>query len=75
MRHRRAQSIILLASCSQCNEDFQDGAARHLLGNYPMVQFCNYSCAEKYLENSRGLKRAITIPTTGNAKDTLRHPE
>jgi len=75
MKHRRPGTFILLASCSYCKDDFQDGAARHLLGNYPMVQFCNYSCAEMYLENSRGIKPAITISTAVNTKDTLRHQE
>jgi len=61
MKHRRPGSFILLASCSYCKNDFRDGAARHMLGSYPMEQFCTYSCAENYLESDRDLTRAIPL--------------
>lgn len=75
MRHRRVQPMILLGSCSQCNKDFQDGAARHVLGSYPLEQFCTYMCTEKYLENDRGLKRAIPLPPGSYGRSAFQHPE
>lgn len=75
MKHRRAQSLTLLTLCSQCKGDFRDGAARYVLGIYPMEQFCSYRCAEKYLENARGLKRAIPLPPRDQEKSTLGHTD
>jgi hypothetical protein len=72
MRHRRPGTFILLASCSYCKDDFQDGTARHMLGSYPMEQFCTYSCAENYLESDHGLTRAIPLTPMIYGKDELR---
>jgi hypothetical protein len=67
--------MFLLASCSYCKEDFKEGAARHMLGYYPMEQFCTYVCVEKYLANVRGLKHAIPVPPTHREKGLPSHPE
>ena len=75
MKHRRPAPFVLLAFCSQCKEDFLDGAARHMLGSYPMEQFCTYMCAEKYLENDHGLKRAMPLPAGDNVARLPRHLE
>lgn len=75
MRHRRAGSMVLLASCSQCKRDFTEGAARHMVGWYPMEQFCTYSCVEKYLVKARGYKQAIPIPPTDREGGLPGHPD
>ena len=67
--------MILLGACSQCNMNFQDGMARHILGSFPLEQFCTYMCAEKYLENSRGLKHAILLPASSYSKIAPRKSE
>jgi len=73
MRHRGPGPFLLLATCSNCNQHFRDGAARHMLGNYPMEQFCRYKCAEEYLESDHGLERALPVPPRGYGKATNRH--
>ena len=76
MRHRIPEPFILLTSCSYCKDDFLAGAGRHMLGSYPMEQFCTYRCAENFLENDRGLKRAIPLLTPMIfGKDEFRHLE
>lgn len=71
MKHRKPEPFILLAACSFCKTCFRDGEARHMLACYPMEQFCTYDCTEKYLENDRGLKRAIALPAKS---DEVIHP-
>jgi len=41
-----------------------DGAARFILGSYPMEQFCSYGCAEKYLEAHPQEKKAVALPAS-----------
>jgi hypothetical protein len=73
MKHRKPEPFILLASCSYCKISFRDGEARHMLGCYPMEQFCTYYCTEKYLKNDRGLKRAIPLPARAGETMQPRH--
>jgi len=61
MRHRIPEPFVLLRSCSYCHKSFEDGAARHMLGWYPLEQFCTYRCTEKFLADAGGLKRAIEL--------------
>lgn len=75
MKHRKPGPFILLAACSNCNQYFRDGAARHMLGTYPMEQFCTYMCAEEYLESDRAPKRATPLPPRGDGESANRHPE
>ncbi len=46
-----------------------------MLGSYPMEQFCTYRCAENFLENDHGLKRAIPLTPRIYGKDEFRHLE
>lgn len=75
MKHRKHGPYVLLVSCSWCKEDFQDNKARYLLGSYPLEQFCRYSCAENYLENGRGLTRAIPLTPRADAQGDFWHFE
>lgn len=73
MRHLIPHLIILRSACSQCNERFKDGAARHMLGYYPMEQFCTYQCVEKFLHNDHGIKRAAHLPPPEGEEETSRY--
>ena len=75
MKNRRPGPFILLVSCSYCNEDFEDGRARHMLGSYPMEQFCTYRCVENYLANDRGLTPALPVTPMIFGKGTFHHME
>jgi hypothetical protein len=46
-----------------------------MLGSYPMEQFCTYKCAENYLENDRGLKRAIPLTPRTYGEGKFQHLE
>jgi len=46
-----------------------------MLGYYPMEQFCTYRCTESYLENDRGLKRAIALPARSSVPMQHKHLE
>jgi hypothetical protein len=75
MKHRIPDPFVLLTSCSNCNICFGDGQARHMLGCFPMEQFCTYACTETYLENDRGLKHAIPLPARSNPTIQPKHLE
>lgn len=71
MKHRKPRSLILLGACSQCTESFQDGAARYMLGAFPVEQFCGYECADDFLEDATGKRRFHPLPVSANVRDTL----
>jgi hypothetical protein len=73
MKHRKPGPYILLATCSNCKQEFGPGTARFMLGIYPLEQFCTHRCAEEYLENGQDLTRAIQIPSLSNVKSVHRH--
>ena len=71
MKHRKPRSLLLLVSCSQCTESFPDGAARYMLGAFPVEQFCGYECADDFLEDATGKRRFHPLPVSANVRDTL----
>jgi hypothetical protein len=73
MRHWKPQSILLLGACSQCKKSFEDGVTRHMVGYYPMEQFCTYQCVEKFLNSDHGLKRALHLPPGGDNEETPKY--
>lgn len=61
IKNGKFRAITLSQNCSNCSEGFRDGAARFILGAFPMEQFCSYRCAERYLETHQPEEEAIPL--------------
>lgn len=61
MKYSSDDPLLLLGYCSYCGDDFGDGVARFVIGDFPYDQFCSYLCAEKFLKFDLG-KEHRSIP-------------
>ncbi|NOY85794.1 MAG: hypothetical protein GXP52_00640 [Deltaproteobacteria bacterium] len=60
MTHHNSDSILLLGFCSFCGENFQDDAARFIVGDFPSEQFCSHECSGNFLKFELWEERAVS---------------
>ena len=71
MNYHTSKYLLLSAYCSHCHSEFQEHAARFIIGNIPFEQFCSFECADKYFNDSQEEEHSIPLPPQRNGKDPL----
>lgn len=75
MRHSRSDNILLLGSCSYCNDAFREGAGRLIIGYYPLEQFCSNKCAKEFLVTAREERHSSQSSSSFERKNHLQRLE
>ena len=73
MKNHTSEYAFLLGACSHCGDKFLERETRFIIGDFPMEQFCSFKCAEGYLEEDRGEKRALPLPPSFDGRDRTQH--